>query len=90
MSHPDAKVYIYTERENDMTNANTIPVVDLKIGDVVIDFGWLPVSEIMIDGPSAYDVRLHGPSSYVVMVNGVDNDLQTFTVPSDGHVTVVS
>lgn len=73
-----------------MSNATTIPVYDLKVGDVVIDFGWLPVAEIMVDGPSAYDVRLHGPSSYVVMVNGVDSDLHTFTVPSTGHVTIVA
>lgn len=73
-----------------MTDANTIPVTDLEVGDVVIDFGWLPVSEIMIDGPSAYDIRLHGPSSYVIMCNGVDDDLHTFTVPSNGHVTIVS
>lgn len=72
-----------------MNNTTTIPVTDLKVGDVVVNFGHLPVSEIMIDGPSAYDVRLHGPASYVIMVDG-ENGLDTWTLPSWRHVTIVS
>ena len=73
-----------------MSNATTIPVTDLKIGDVVIDFGWLPVSEIEIDGPKAYAVRLHGPATYVITTNGVDDGKQEWELPSWRHVTIVS
>ena len=72
-----------------MQTLTTIPVTDLEVGDVVVNFGNLPVSEIMIDGPSAYGVRVHGPSSYVIMVD-TDNGLDTYTLPSWRHVTIVS
>ena len=73
-----------------MENTTTIPVTDLKVGDVVINFGWLPVSKIEIVGPRVYGVRVHGLSSYVITTNGVDDDTHTWEMESYRHVTIVS
>ena len=60
---------------------------DLAIGDVVGDFGFLPVTDIMVDGPSAYEVRLHGPAEYWITVGATGMASQTYSVPSDQMVT---
>ena len=73
-----------------MSTSTTIPVTDLKVGDVVINFGWLPVSKIEVDGPSAYGVRVHGPATYVITTHGVENDTYQWELPSYRHVTIVS
>ena len=73
------------------TLANTVSVYphDLKVGDVVTDWNYMPVQEIMIDGPTAYDVRVHGPSTYIVTV-GVGSESADYTVPVDAMVTIVA
>ena len=73
---------------NNTETVKTIAVHDVKVGDVVGDFGWLPVTDIMITGPSVYEVRLHGPAEYWITVGAEGVASQTFEVKSDAMLTI--
>ncbi len=75
---------------NVQTATSQVLPSDVKVGDMIGDFGFLVVDEIMVDGPSAYEVRLHGPANYVFICNSVYDGAPTYTVPSDQLLTKVN
>ena len=75
---------------NVQTATSQILPSDVKVGDMIGDFGFLVVEEIMVDGPSAYEVRLHGPANYVFICGSVYEGDHTYTVPSDQYLTKVN